>query len=190
MKRFIITEEEKNRIRTLYEKIGEKLTPESLNSKKAQNTKKIATSLNSYYKINLSAAQTGSWTDKDYNDTLKKFMEEKGIQVWICKKGDGWCSNDGNDEGEVTTKELDKLYAAFSQQKNTNLNPKGLKFGDRGPDVTELQKRLKLTDPKTGKPLYTGYFGKITQAALNKAEGKTQSSNNTTTNQNTTRILS
>ena len=118
MKEFIITEEEKKHIMGLYEKVGDKLTPEMSNSPKAQSTKKIAEFLNSYYKIKLGAAITGSWTDKDYNDTLKKFMEEKGIQVWVCKKGDGYCREDGSDEGEVTTKELDKLKQAMTPQTN------------------------------------------------------------------------
>ena len=101
---------------SLYEKVGDKLTPEALNSPKAQDTKKTASFLNSYYKTNLSSAKTGSWTDKDYNDTLKKFMEEKGIAVWVCKKGDGYCHDE--DEGEVTTKELDKLKQAMNPQSN------------------------------------------------------------------------
>ena len=118
MKRFIITEDEKKHIMGLYEKVGDKLTPEMSNSPKVQATKKSAQFLNSYYKINLGAATTGSWTDKDYNDTLKKFMEEKGITVWVCKKGDGYCREDGVDEGEVTTKELDKLEQAMTPQSN------------------------------------------------------------------------
>ena len=116
MKRFIITEEEKKHIMGLYEKVGEKLTPEMLQSRKAQFTKKVASFLNSYYKIKLGAATTGSWTDQDYNNTLKKFMEEKGIKVWICKKGDGWC--DPANEGEVSTKETEKFYQAINPQYN------------------------------------------------------------------------
>ena len=42
MKRFIITEDEKKHIMGLYEKVGEKLTPESLQSLKAQSIKKTA----------------------------------------------------------------------------------------------------------------------------------------------------
>lgn len=116
MKKFVITEEEKKHIMSLYEKVGDKLTPEALNSPKAQYTKKTASFLNSYYKTNLGAAKTGSWTDKDYNDTLKKFMEEKGITVWVCKKGDGYCHDEA--EGEVTTKELDKLKNVMNPQSN------------------------------------------------------------------------
>lgn len=99
MRRFIITEEEKNSIRGLYEKIGDKLSPEGAQSKKAEYNKKIAQFLNQYYKINLPAAQTGNYNDKDFNDYLKKFLEEKGIPVRICKTGDGYCP-DGSD-GEV-----------------------------------------------------------------------------------------
>ena len=116
MKRFIISEDEKKHIMGLYERVGDKLTPDRLNSLKGQDTKKVATFLNSYYKIKLNAATTGSWTDKDYNDAFKRFLEEKGIQVWVCKKGDGYCHED--DEGEVTTKELDKLKRVMTPQSN------------------------------------------------------------------------
>ena len=110
-KRFILTEEEKKHILNLYEKIGDKLSPQALQSSKSKDTKDVATFLNSYYKIKLPSALTGSWTDKDYNDTLKKFMEEKGIPVWICKKGDGYCHDDS--EGEVGTKDIQKLKRAM-----------------------------------------------------------------------------
>lgn len=109
--KFIITEEEKNRIRGLYEMVGDKLSPQALQSPKAQGIKKQSTFLNQYYNMNLSSATTGSWTDKDFNDTLKKFMEEKGVPVHICKKGDGYCAD--GDEGEVTTKEMGKLNQAM-----------------------------------------------------------------------------
>lgn len=109
--KFIITEEEKNRIRGLYEMVGDKLSPQGLQSPKAQGTKDQATFLNYYYGTNLSSATTGSWTDKDFNDTLKKFMEEKGVPVHICKKGDGYCAD--GEEGEVTTKEMGKLNQAM-----------------------------------------------------------------------------
>ena len=114
MGRFIITEEERKRIRGLYEMVGDKLSPQSLQSPKAQNIKKQSLFLNQYYTMNLSSATTGSWTDKDFNDTLKKFMEEKGIPVWICKKGDGYCAD--GDEGEVTTKEMYKLRQSMNLQ--------------------------------------------------------------------------
>ena len=99
MGRFIITEEEKSQIRLLYETIGEKLSQESLTSQKGKLAKEIANYLNQYYKINLPAATTGSWTDQDYNDTLEKFLIEKGLKVHKCKSNDGWCGP-GTD-GEV-----------------------------------------------------------------------------------------
>ena len=75
MGKFIITEEEKNRIKGLYERIGDTMTPESSASPKSMDTKEMAKFLNSYYKINLNAVTTGNWSDKDYNETLKKFMD-------------------------------------------------------------------------------------------------------------------
>jgi len=124
-KNFTITESEKKEILNqhksyflLNEKLGEKLTPRNLQSPKSQDTKKTASFLNSYYNINLNAATTGNWRDKDYNEYLKKFMEEKGISVWICKKGDGYCADDGSQDGEVTTKELGKLKQAMTPQSN------------------------------------------------------------------------
>ena len=124
-KNFTITESEKKEILNqhksyflLNEKLGQKLTPRNLQSPKSQDTKKTASFLNSYYNINLNAATTGNWQDKDYNEYLKKFMEEKGISVWICKKGDGYCADDGSQDGEVTTKELGKLKQAMTPQSN------------------------------------------------------------------------
>ena len=112
MKKFVITEEEKTRILNLYEKVGDQLTPEMSSSQKAQDTKRFATFLNQYYKINLPSATTGNWKDQDYNDTYKKFLEEKGVSVHICKTGDGYCKD--GDDGEVTTKEIDKLKQAMT----------------------------------------------------------------------------
>ena len=54
-----------------------------------------------------------------------------------------------------------------------NINPKNLKFGDRGNDVKILQQKLfdkGLLKTKSMKP--TGYFGNLTQKALNRALGK------------------
>lgn len=54
----------------------------------------------------------------------------------------------------------------------TNINPKNLKFGDRGNDVKKLQQLLMdkgLLKTTSMKP--TGYFGRLTRAALAKAIG-------------------
>jgi hypothetical protein len=101
------------------EKIGDSLGSGEF-SKRAKITKKEASFLNSYYSINLDASVTGNWHDKDFNDYLKKFMEEKGIEVWICKKGDGYCHDDA--EGEVTTQEYDKLRQAMSESPKINVS--------------------------------------------------------------------
>jgi hypothetical protein len=114
MKKFIITEEERSRILNLYEKVGEPLSTDGLSSQKAQATKKEAQALNNYYKINLKSATTGDWQDKEFNDTLKKFMEEKGIPVHICKSNDGWCGPDSDGEvGAGNKEDMDKLYKAL-----------------------------------------------------------------------------
>ena len=114
MKKFIITEDEKKHIMGLYERIGDPLSSGAANSPLSKITKSEASFLNQYYKINLPAATTGNWKDKDFNEYLKKFMEEKQIPVWICKKGDGYCHDD--DEGQVTTKDINKLRQAMSIQ--------------------------------------------------------------------------
>jgi hypothetical protein len=123
MKRLIITEEDNRHIKGLYETIGVKLGQEQLNSPKAQNTKKFATALNTYYKIKLGAATTGQWTDKDYNDTLKRFMDEKKIPVWVCKKGDGYCHDE--DEGQITAgaNDVRRLYDEISKISSVQENP-------------------------------------------------------------------
>jgi hypothetical protein len=115
--KIIITEDQYNKVLSLYETLGDTLTPDRLSSPKGQTTKEQATLLNQYYKINLSAATTGNWKDKDYNDALKKFMEEKNIPVWICQKGDGYCSDDDDKVGEVTTKDFGSLKRAMNELK-------------------------------------------------------------------------
>ena len=164
MGRFIITEEEKSRIRGLYEMVGDKLSPEGLQSPKAQGTKDQATFLNYYYGTNLSSATTGSWTDKDFNDTLKKFMEEKGIPVWICKKGDGYCAD--GDEGEVTTKEMDKLKQSMSLQQEdksaTFLSDFAKMYGVPVEDISNINVSSGQTMMDIGKNTLMGPLEEVT----------------------------
>lgn len=79
-------------------------------SPKAQYIKEWQKFLNQYYNINMTV--DGNWKSKEYGDALKRYFEEKGIPVWVCKKGDGYCHD--NDEGEITTKGYgwDKAVAA------------------------------------------------------------------------------
>ena len=83
--------------------IQEQLTSASLASPKAQYTKKMQTFLNSYYKLKLPV--DGNWMNPDYNSAMKKYITEKNIQPWICKKGDGYCHD--ADAGQVTAGEND-----------------------------------------------------------------------------------
>jgi hypothetical protein len=164
MGRFIITEEEKSRIRGLYEMVGDKLSPQALQSRKAEITKKESTFLNYYYGTNLSSATTGSWTDKDYNDTLKKFMEEKGIPVWICKKGDGYCAD--GDEGEVTTKEMGKLKQLMNLQgedkSETFLSDFAKMYGVPVEDVSNINVSSGQTMMDIGKNTLMGPLKEVT----------------------------
>ena len=80
--------------------ISEELGSEQLSSPKGKDTKEWQTFFNSYYKLTLPV--DGNWEDPNYNSTMKKYLEEKGIPVWVCKKGDGYCP-DGN-EGLITAK--------------------------------------------------------------------------------------
>ena len=156
--KIIITEDQYNKVLSLYETLGDTLTPDRLSSPKGQNTKEQATLLNQYYKINLSAATTGNWKDKDYNDALKKFMEEKNIPVWICQKGDGYCSDDDDKVGEVKEnvtnitndiRHIDKNITVIKKQTNEKVNSI-----DTIPD-SELElfftNKYEQPIPKTGK---------------------------------------
>jgi peptidoglycan hydrolase-like protein with peptidoglycan-binding domain len=73
---------------------------------------------------------------------------------------------------KLTESDLQKIVQkVLNEQSTASINPKNLKFGDRGEDVKKLQQRLidmkvlRLNAP-------TGYFGPITQRALARAEGK------------------
>ena len=127
--------------RLIFEKIGEKLPSQSMGSEKGNHTKIIAEFLNYHYKINLQASTTGSWTDKDYNDYLKKFMEENKIPVWVCKKGDGYCHDDS--EGEVTTKDIKSLMDNIGSYIDNNDPGLWEKFMSIQPNYEQDQKNNK-----------------------------------------------
>lgn len=96
MNKFIITEEEKNRILNLYEKLGDRLAPENLNSKFGQLTKILQTLLNKKY--NLSLPTTGDFNNKEYNDKLAQYIQELGAKPLF--------SQEGNTIVDVDNKEL------------------------------------------------------------------------------------
>ena len=77
------------------------LSPQALSSYKAQDTKEQAAFFNKYYKLNLPL--DGNWTNVDFNNTVGRYLKEKNIPIWVCKKGDGYCNDD--DAGQITTKE-------------------------------------------------------------------------------------
>ena len=96
--------------------LSEQLGPERLSSRKGDMTKKQSEFFNKYYKLNLPL--DGNWKNIEFNNTLEKYLKEKNLPVWICKKGDGYCSDDGEDEGEITTKEWDKLQRSIEMDSN------------------------------------------------------------------------
>jgi peptidoglycan hydrolase-like protein with peptidoglycan-binding domain len=76
---------------------------------------------------------------------------------------------------KLTESDLEQIVRKLlREQSQENINPKNLKFGDRGPEVAALQQRLMdkgFLKLKTKKP--TQYFGNLTQSALNLSQGKT-----------------
>ena len=91
--------------------IKEQLQSNQLNSPYAQQTKKIAEFFNKYYKTNLRL--DGNWMNPEYGKTMEKYLKEKGIPVYVCQKGDGWCND--SYAGQITTKELEKFYNTLKQ---------------------------------------------------------------------------
>ena len=91
--------------------IKEQLESQQLNTPKGQLTKKVAEFFNKYYKINLPV--DGNWMNPEFNKTMERYLKEKSIPVYVCRKGDGYC-NDAY-AGEVTTKEDDKYFDVLKQ---------------------------------------------------------------------------
>lgn len=66
------------------------LGPDQLSSKYAEITKQQKEFFNKKYPgTNLSV--DGNWLDKKFNDTMAKYITEKGGTPSYCKKGDGYC---------------------------------------------------------------------------------------------------
>ena len=87
------------------------LSPQALSSYKAQDTKEKAEFFNKYYKLNLPL--DGNWTNVDFNNTVGRYLKEKNIPIWVCKKGDGYCHDD--DAGQIGTKEYGRFKSAMEQ---------------------------------------------------------------------------
>ena len=68
----------------------------------------------------------------------------------------------------ITETQLNKIV--LNEQTVSNINPKNLKFGDRGDDVKTLQQLLMDKGLlKTTSMIPTGYFGNMTKGALDRA---------------------
>jgi len=87
------------------------LSPQALSSPKSQETKELAAFFNKYYKLNLPL--DGNWTNVDFNNTMGRYLKEKNIPIWVCKKGDGYCHDDS--AGEITTKDLGRFKSVMEQ---------------------------------------------------------------------------
>jgi len=123
--KFIITEEEKKHIAGLYEQNVNNLPalgPENLSSKLGANTKLEQIFFNKKYPgTNLKV--DGNWLDKKFNDTMVKYIKEKGGTPMYCKKGDGYCRE--GEEGVVYISDR-TLFNTFRQESGVspqNSNP-------------------------------------------------------------------
>jgi hypothetical protein len=89
------------------------LGPERLSSRLGQMTKQESEFFNKYYKLNLPV--DGNWLNPEFNKIMGRYLKEKNIPIWVCKKGDGYCSDDGEDAGQVTTQEIKRFNDAIAQ---------------------------------------------------------------------------
>jgi hypothetical protein len=76
-------------------------------------TKQESEFFNKYYKLNLPV--DGNWLNPEFNKIMGRYLKEKNIPIWVCKKGDGYCSDDGEDAGQVTTQEIKRFNDAIAQ---------------------------------------------------------------------------
>lgn len=73
---------------------------------------------------------------------------------------------------KLTESDLEKIIKKVLTEDITNtINPKNLKFGDRGPEVEKLQQRLIDAGVLILRKGPTGYFGELTQKALARMGG-------------------
>ena len=106
-KRIKLTESEL--IRLIRKVMSEQIDPNAWKtSPKANETKTWSQFFNQRYKLNLPI--DGNWKNPEYGKAMERYIKEKGLPIWVCKKGDGYCHDE--DAGEVTVKgyDVDKLY--------------------------------------------------------------------------------
>ncbi len=83
----------------------------AIESKRAQQTKRMANFFNKLYKINLPL--DGNPMNKEYMKAFGRFCQEQKILTYTCKKGDGYC-NDAH-AGELTIKDDPAAWAKFNK---------------------------------------------------------------------------
>jgi hypothetical protein len=73
---------------------------------------------------------------------------------------------------KLTESDIEKIVKkVLNEQSNSEINPKNLKFGDRGPEVKKLQQRLIDAGVLILRNGPTEYFGDLTQKALGRIKG-------------------
>jgi len=92
-----LNESERQTILKMHNLIEQTLEPNQLSSPKAQQTKKFQEIFNKKYNANIPV--DGNWLNPKYNEFMSKYITEKGLTPYVCKKGDGYCND--TDAGEV-----------------------------------------------------------------------------------------
>jgi hypothetical protein len=87
------------------------LGPERLSSPAGQQNKKHSEFFNKYYKLNLPI--DGNWLNPEFSKAMERYLKEKNIPIWKCKKGDGYCPDE--EDGVITTKDLKSFYSSIKQ---------------------------------------------------------------------------
>ncbi len=139
-------------------------TPEMLNSPKGQITKQFKQVFNKLYKTNFPL--DGNWKVKGYNETMSRYVKDKGLPVYVCKKGDGYCSDD--QEGEVGTDEQNtkKLFDFMKSDLSAGADqPKNIKTFQ---DWLDRYYPTWLKGGKLNKGRGYGTFGPNTKSAWSK----------------------
>lgn len=130
-------------------------------SPKGEETKKFQQLFNKIYKTRFPI--DGNWKDKTYNSTMMRYIKDKGLSMYVCKKGDGYCSDAQEGEVHVRGNDIKKLRDFMM-----------LDFGDGPKDVKKFQDWLDRYYPTwlKGKKLNRGRgygtFGPYTKEAWGK----------------------